>query len=170
MVAEWLNAHSYETRYRPIPIEEHLVCDGKVYYVGSNGASAQKHLKVDEISKGQVEPTRWIQGSSHREFQDPVLNAVVSLAHETAMMGYGSLIFAGSRSICEADARLISRVMPQLDELDSATMGKRMDLLSELRSLSTGADPVLEETVLYGVAFHRKFSSPAIFPSIAIWY
>lgn len=60
--------------------------------------------------------------------------------------------------------------MPQLDELDSATMGKRMDLLSELRSLSTGADPVLEETVLYGVAFHRKFSSPAIFPSIAIWY
>ncbi|UKZ87935.1 uncharacterized protein TrAFT101_003705 [Trichoderma asperellum] len=170
LVAEWLNAHSYETRYRPIPIEEHLVCDGKVYYVGSNGASAQKHLKVDEISKGQVEPTRWIQGSSHREFQDPVLNAVVSLAHETAMMGYGSLIFAGSRSICEADARLISRVMPQLDELDSATMGKRMDLLSELRSLSTGADPVLEETVLYGVAFHRKFSSPAIFPSIAIWY
>ncbi|KAK6452525.1 DNA polymerase theta [Trichoderma asperellum] len=141
LVAEWLNAHSYETRYRPIPIEEHLVCDGKVYYVGSNGASAQKHLKVDEISKGQVDPTRWIQGSSHREFQDPVLNAVVSLAHETAMMGYGSLIFAGSRSICEADARLISRVMPQLDELDSATMDKRMDLLSELRSLSTGADP-----------------------------
>ncbi|KAM0450319.1 hypothetical protein ACHAO4_006741 [Trichoderma viride] len=155
LVAEWLKAHSYETRYRPIPIEEHLVCDGKVYYVGSNGASAQKHLNVDEISNGQVEPTRWIQGSSHREFQDPVLNAVVSLAHETAAMGYGSLIFAGSRSICEADARLISKVMPQLDELDSATMDKRMDLLSELRSLSTGADPVLEETVLYGVAFHH---------------
>lgn len=84
------------------------------------------------------------------------MNAVVSLAHETAVMGYGSLIFAGSRSICEADARLISKVMPQPDELDSATMDKRMDLLSELRSLSTGADPVLEETVLYGVAFHRK--------------
>ncbi|UKZ63005.1 uncharacterized protein TrAtP1_004233 [Trichoderma atroviride] len=45
LVAEWLKAHSYETRYRPIPIEEHLVCDGKVYYVGSNGASAQRHLK-----------------------------------------------------------------------------------------------------------------------------
>jgi replicative superfamily II helicase len=85
------------------------------------------------------------------------MNAVVSLAHETAMMGYGSLIFAGSRSICEADARLISKVMPPLDEVDSVTMDKRMDLLSELRSLSTGADPILEETVLYGVAFHRKF-------------
>lgn len=71
------------------------------------------------------------------------------------MMGYGSLVFAGSRGICESDARLISRVMPQPHELDSGTLDRRMDLLSELRSLSTGADPVLEETVLYGVAFHR---------------
>lgn len=158
MVAQWLNAHSYETGYRPIPIEEHLVCEGRVYHIGSNGATAQKQLKVDEISKGQVEPTRRIDGSSHKEFRDPVLNAVVSLAHETALMGYGSLVFAGSRGICESDARLISRVMPQPHELDSETMDKRMDLLSELRSLSTGADPVLEETVLSGVAFHRKSS------------
>ncbi|PTB65349.1 hypothetical protein BBK36DRAFT_1205038 [Trichoderma citrinoviride] len=155
LVAQWLNAHSYETRYRPIPIEEHLVCEGKVYHIGTNGATAQKQVKVDEISKGQVEPTRQIGASDHKEFRDPVLNAVVSLAYETAMMGYGSLIFAGSRSICESDARLISQVMPQPHELDSVTMDKRMDLLSELRSLSTGADPVLEETVLSGVAFHR---------------
>ncbi|RFU77694.1 dna polymerase theta subunit [Trichoderma arundinaceum] len=158
LVARWLNAHSYETGYRPIPIEEHLVCEGKVYHVGSNGASAQKQLKVDEISKGQIDPTGRIEESSHKEFRDPVLNAVVSLAHETALMGYGSLVFAGSRGICESDARLISRVMPQPHELDSETMDKRMDLLSELRSLSTGADPVLEETVLSGVAFHREFS------------
>ncbi|KAL6868447.1 P-loop containing nucleoside triphosphate hydrolase protein [Trichoderma novae-zelandiae] len=155
LVAQWLDAHSYETRYRPIPIEEHLVCEGKVYHIGTNGATAQKQIKVEEISNGQVEPTRQIGASDHREFCDPVLNAVVSLAHETAMMGYGSLIFAGSRSTCESDARLISKVMPQPHELDSATMDKRMDLLSELRSLSTGADPVLEETVLSGVAFHH---------------
>lgn len=74
-------------------------------------------------------------------------------------MGYGALVFAGSRGICESDARLISRVMPQPHEVDSKTMDKRMDLLSELRSLSTGADPVLEETVLSGVAFHRKSPS-----------
>ncbi|KAL7798057.1 hypothetical protein V8C37DRAFT_368520 [Trichoderma ceciliae] len=155
LVAKWLNAHSYETKYRPIPIEEHLVCEGKIYHVGSNGASAQKQLKVDEVSKGQVEPTRRIEGSSHKEFRDPVLNAVVSLAHETALMGYGSLVFAGSRGICESDARLISKVMPQPHDLDSETMDKRMELLSELRSLSMGVDPVLEETVLYGVAFHH---------------
>ncbi|KAK1241669.1 hypothetical protein MKX07_007492 [Trichoderma sp. CBMAI-0711] len=150
LVAQWLNAHSYETRYRPIPIEEHLVCEGNVYHIGTNGATAQKQITIEEISQGQVVPTRQIGASDHKEFRDPVLNAVVSLAYETAMMGYGSLIFAGSRSICESDARLISRVMPQPHELDSATMDKRMDLLSELRSLSTGADPVLEETVLSG--------------------
>lgn len=116
-------------------------------------------MKVEEISKAQIDPTRQIEESSHKEFRDPVLNAVVSLAHETALMGYGALVFAGSRGICESDARLISRVMPQPHEVDSKTMDKRMDLLSELRSLSTGADPVLEETVLSGVAFHRKSPS-----------
>ncbi|KAL6828360.1 P-loop containing nucleoside triphosphate hydrolase protein [Trichoderma camerunense] len=155
LVAKWLNAHSYETRYRPIPIEEHLVCEGKVYHIGTNGATAQRQLKVEEISKAQIDPTRQIEESSHKEFRDPVLNAVVSLAYETALMGYGALVFAGSRGICESDARLISRVMPQPHEVDSKTMDKRMDLLSELRSLSTGADPVLEETVLSGVAFHH---------------
>ncbi|UKZ51594.1 hypothetical protein TrVGV298_005355 [Trichoderma virens] len=165
LVAKWLNAHSYETRYRPIPIEEHLVCEGKVYHIGSNGATTQKQLKVDEISKGQVDPIRQIEMSSHKEFRDPVLNAVVSLAHETALMGYGALVFAGSRGICESDARLISRVMPQPHELDSRTMDKRMDLLSELRSLSTGADPVLEETVLSGVAFHPTQLGKAIVAS-----
>ncbi|KAL7961463.1 P-loop containing nucleoside triphosphate hydrolase protein [Trichoderma compactum] len=155
LVAKWLNAHSYETRYRPIPIEEHLVCEGKVYHIGTNGATTQKQLNVEEISKAQIDPTRQIEESSHKEFRDPVLNAVVSLAHETALMGYGALVFAGSRGICESDARLISRVMPQPHEVDSKTMDKRMDLLSELRSLSTGADPVLEETVLSGVAFHH---------------
>ncbi|PNP54374.1 hypothetical protein THARTR1_05581 [Trichoderma harzianum] len=161
LVAKWLNAHSYETRYRPIPIEEHLVCEGKVYHIGTNGATAQKQLKVDEISKAQIDPTRQIEESSQKEFRDPVLNSVVSLAHETALMGYGALVFAGSRGICESDARLISRVMPQPHEVDSKTMGKRMDLLSELRSLSTGADPILEETVLSGVAFHRRLNDLA---------
>jgi DNA polymerase theta len=46
--------------------------------------------------------------------------------------------------------------MPQPHELKADVVDRRMDLLGELRSLNTGVDPVLEETVLYGVAFHRK--------------
>lgn len=100
-------------------------------------------------------PIRRIDASAHKEFKDPVLNAVVSLAHETASMGYGVLVFAGSRGLCESDARWISRVMPQPNTLATEIFDKRISLLGDLRSLSTGIDPVLEESVLYGVAFHR---------------
>lgn len=85
-----------------------------------------------------------------------MLNAVVSLASETARAGYGALVFASSRYGCEYDARWIARVMPTQDELDPDLVEKRVDLLAELRSLGTGLDPVLEETVPMGVAFHRK--------------
>lgn len=82
---------------------------------------------------------------------------MLALAYETASSGYGVLVFAGSRSSCESDARWISKVMPRPETLDPFLVDKRMDLLSELRSLTTGVDPVLEETVLYGVAFHRGY-------------
>ncbi|KAH8737589.1 hypothetical protein BGZ61DRAFT_337197 [Ilyonectria robusta] len=158
LMAQWLNGHCYETRYRPVPIEEHLVYNGNVYPAGSTRSLIKTAAQLNGTAQtqGRATPTRRIEPSSHKEFYDPVLNSVVTLAHETASAGYGALVFAGSRSVCEADARWISRVMPSPHELDSVLVDKRMDLLGELRSLNTGIDPVLEETVLFGVAFHRE--------------
>ncbi|KJZ73614.1 hypothetical protein HIM_06947 [Hirsutella minnesotensis 3608] len=156
LMAEWLNAHCYETRYRPVPIEEHLVYDGKIFPTTptrKTGSSAA--LSSQSLTTGQVAPLKRIHNSPHREFTDPVLNAVVTLAHETASSGFGVLVFAGSRYVCEADARWISRVMPEPSRLSESLVEKRVDLLSELRSLSTGLDPTLEETVMHGVAFHH---------------
>ncbi len=160
VIARWIDGHSYETRYQPIPIHEHLVYEGKVYPTASTGnlIKTAAQLSSQTQSSSRTMPSRRIDTSEHKEFGDPVLNAVVSLAHETASTGYGALVFAGSRGMCESDAKWISRVMPPLHEVDPSVVDKRMDLLSELRSLSTGIDPVLEETVLFGVAFHRKFS------------
>lgn len=158
LMARWLDAHSYETRYRPVPIEEHLVCNGSIF--GADDPSTLPE-STDDVSSKTVSatgplPVRRIQQSVHKELSDSVLNSVVTLAHETAASGYGVLVFAGSRSMCESVARCISRVMPQVHELNGKVMEKRMELLDELRSLPTGLDHVLEETVLFGVAFHRK--------------
>lgn len=166
LMAQWLDAHCYETRYRPVPIEEHLVYDGKVFPagVGRNLPGSSAPPRGPDFAVGRVAPVRRIQGSVHKEFTDPVLNAVVALAHETASSGFGALVFAGSRGVCEADARWISRVMPEPDVLSAELVEKRMDLLGDLRSLSTGVDPTLEETVLYGVAFHRKARNAELAP------
>lgn len=158
LMAEWLDAHCYETRYRPVPIEEHLVYEGQIFASTSSHISARTRgqLSSQDVIEGRSAPMRQIQTSKYKELNDAVLNAVVSLAHETASTGCGSLVFAGSRAICESDARWISRVMPQPHQLNSVVLDKRMDVLGDLRSLSTGVDPVLEETVLCGVAFHRE--------------
>ncbi|KAK2046944.1 DEAD/DEAH box helicase [Colletotrichum somersetense] len=158
LLADWLGAYSYETRYRPVPIEEHLVYEGNIY----PAATTSELLKTANHLKTGTQPElltsraiRRVEPSGHKEFQDPVLNAVVSLASETARAGYGALVFASSRFGCESDARWIARVMPTQNELDLALVEKRVDLLAELRSLGTGLDPVLEETVPMGVAFHH---------------
>ncbi|WQF77844.1 Putative helicase, P-loop containing nucleoside triphosphate hydrolase [Colletotrichum destructivum] len=159
LLASWLGAHSYETRYRPVPIEEHLVYDGNVYPAATTSEllNTASRLKTGTQPAQQASrAVRRVEPSSHKEFQDPVLNAVVSLASETARAGYGALVFASSRYGCEYDARWIARVMPTQDELDPDLVDKRVDLLAELRSLGTGLDPVLEETVPMGVAFHQE--------------
>ncbi|UQC80049.1 DEAD/DEAH box helicase [Colletotrichum lupini] len=159
LLATWLGAHSYETRYRPVPIEEHLVYEGNIYPATTTSEllKTAKNLNTATQKTGS-RATRRIEPSGHKEFQDPVLNAVVSLASETAKAGYGALVFASSRYGCEADARWIAKVMPAVDELESGLVEKRTELMAELRSLGTGIDPVLEETVPMGVAFHHVSS------------
>lgn len=132
--------------------------DGKIYPAESTSQllTTATHLTgVAEPTESQVQPTRIVQPSPHKELADPVLNAVVALANETARLGYGALVFAGSRAGCEADALVISRVMPTLNEADPLIQEKRVDLLAELRSLNTGLDRTLEQTIPCGVGFHH---------------
>lgn len=149
----------YRTFYRPIPVEEHLVHEGKIYAASSTIGILKAVGQLQKTSSNCLEldsqPIRTIQTSRHKEFQDPVLNAVIALANETVRSGYGVLVFCSSRQGCESDARLISRVLPPANEVDATILEKRSDLLGDLRSLSTGLDATLAETIPAGVAFHH---------------
>ncbi|KXX77558.1 DNA polymerase theta [Madurella mycetomatis] len=153
LLKNWLQGHSYETHYRPVPIEEHLVYDGKVYAAGTTASLLKTVTQLDARSQScesKVQPLKTIMPSDHKELKDTVLNAVVALANETARAGYGVLVFSSSRAGCESDAVLISRVLPTLAEADPVVQEKRLDLLGDLRSLSTGLDPKLEQTIPAG--------------------
>ncbi|KAI0842100.1 P-loop containing nucleoside triphosphate hydrolase protein [Hypoxylon sp. FL0890] len=154
LLSRWLNAHIYSTFYRPVPIEEHLVHEGKIYPASSTIGllkTASQLASNSSASQLQHHAVRIVQPSLHKELKDPVLNAVVALATETAKSGYGALVFYG----CENDARLISRALRDTSQLDPTIIEKRLDLLADLRSLSTGLDPCLADTVMFGVAFHH---------------
>lgn len=157
LLATWLQGHFYETNYRPIPIQEHLVYDGKIYEAGTTPPliRAATQASGTQASQAQTIATGTIAPSEAKELQDAAMNSVVALANETARAGYGVLVFASSRAGCEADSLMISRTLPTFTEMDVDIQEKRTDLLGDLRSLPGGLDPTLEQTIPSGVAFHH---------------
>ncbi|KAJ3566334.1 hypothetical protein NPX13_g7169 [Xylaria arbuscula] len=159
LLSTWLDAHMYRTFYRPIPVEEHLVHEGKIYSASSTRSVLKAASQIRHTPSNLIEldsqPIRTICTSQHKELQDPVLNAVVALANETVRSGYGVLVFCSSRQGCETNARIISKVLPGAEEIDPTILERRSDLLAELRSLPMGLDHTLAETVVAGVAFHH---------------
>ena len=156
-MAKWLHAKFYITKYAPVPIKEFLVHENSIYSISTSGAFLDTASQVYLTQPlADIKPTRQIQKSQYRELQAPLTNSVVSLAIETAAAGYGALVFCGSRQSCQSMAALISEAFPVDAITRDNVLDKRMDVVSELRSLPVGLDETLAKTILRGVAFHRK--------------
>lgn len=156
VLAKWLDAKYYNTKYVPVPIEEYLVYDRSIYPVSTSSAffKTASQLNSTQLTSG-VSPTRVIQTSEHNELRNPLTNAVVSLATEIAKAGYGALIFCSGRQGCQSTASLVSEAMPVLSDVDEKVLDRRKDVISDLRSLPVGLDDALDKTVMKGVAFHH---------------
>lgn len=159
MLAQWLGAKYYVSNYKPVPVEEYLVYENAIYPAATTRSfyttATQLESETRMTRQAKPLPCHTIQPSYSKELANPVTNAVVALACETARAGYGALVFCSSRTGCEFDASLISRAMPDPDEVGPETISKRADLLHDLRNTTTGLDAMLEKTVPRGVAFHR---------------
>jgi replicative superfamily II helicase len=102
-----------------------------------------------------ISPVRVIDESNHEKLSNPVTNAALALAIETAEAGYGALMFCCSRQACQTNAALISDAMPDIEFLDPSVLDRRKDVIADLQSLPAGIDPVFQRTIIKGVAFHH---------------
>jgi DNA polymerase theta len=151
-----------------VPIEEHRVFGNAVYpastahsfYKTATQLNAQTGTQC--ATQPKPEPSRTLQASTCNEFKNPLINAIVSLANETARAGYGALVFCSGRVRCERGAVLVSQVLPRASEVDLKTLDRRKELLNDLRSTSIGLDHFLEKTITVGVALHRELPLPGI--------
>jgi replicative superfamily II helicase len=82
-----------------------------------------------------------------------VVNSVVALAVETAVSGYGALVFCNSRLGSQTTAVLIAEAMPT--QVDMYVIDKRMEVFASLQALPGGFESAFSRTVLQGVAFHH---------------
>jgi len=79
-------------------------------------------------------------------------NAIVTLVYGAVAEGHGVLVFCESRKRCEDVGKLLVKFMPSVDQ---ETWEKRMEVIRDLATTSTGLDFALEKTVPAGVAFHH---------------
>ncbi|KAL8777786.1 MAG: hypothetical protein Q9213_007710 [Squamulea squamosa] len=153
LLAKWLDAKYYESKFKPIAVDEYLVCDNLIYPTSTSSAFFRAATQTCRTDSSQLStPYRTIDASTHKELNSPVKNAVVALAVETASEGYGALIFCGSRQACQSTALLVSKAMP---DCDKAIMERRQDIIDDLRSTLVGLDAALEQTISRGVGFHH---------------
>jgi replicative superfamily II helicase len=141
-----------------VPIQEFLVFDGAIYPASTASCFYKTAMQLNSQTQSEghkPNACRLIEPSEHPELKNPVMNAVVSLATETARAGYGALVFCSSRKGCETDATLISYAMPALEDISMHASERRNDLLCELRSTASGLDSTLEQSIPFGVGFHR---------------
>ena len=110
LLADWLGAKFYVSRYRPIPIEEYLVYENSIYPTANakDFFRTASQLSSGDASQPSPAPNRMILESAHRELESPVVNAVLALALETALSGYGALVFCSSRQGSQTTAVLIA--------------------------------------------------------------
>ncbi|MCJ1445115.1 MAG: hypothetical protein MMC23_005620 [Stictis urceolatum] len=153
-LGNWLGGKYLESKYKPVPLEEFLVCDLNIYPVlVKEGIEGERAGAKVEILK---EPVRMIDNSKESALCTTLENAVVSLAVETAQAGYGALVFCGSRAKCQTTADTIAQAMPTADEVGHEIMEKRHEVVATLRWLAMiPVDDALARTVPYGVAFHH---------------
>ncbi|KAK9273993.1 hypothetical protein L1049_018807 [Liquidambar formosana] len=136
-VADWLQAALYQTEFRPVPLEEYIKVGNTVY---------NKNLDI----------VRTISKAADLGGKDP--DHIVELCNEVVQEGHSVLMFCSSRKGCESTAKHVSKFLKKFSSNLHSDSGDFVDITSAidaLRRCPVGLDPVLEETLPSGVAYHH---------------
>ncbi|KAK4364934.1 hypothetical protein RND71_016292 [Anisodus tanguticus] len=136
-VADWLQAALYQTEFRPVPLEEYVKVGNTIY-----------NQKMDIV--------RTISKAADLGGKDP--DHIVELCNEVVQEGHSVLIFCSSRKGCESTARHVAKYIKRFSLNHLSSQNKSIDITSAidaLRRSPAGLDPILEETLPAGVAYHH---------------
>ncbi|MCD9558469.1 hypothetical protein HAX54_015855 [Datura stramonium] len=136
-VADWLQAALYQTEFRPVPLEEYVKVGNTIY-----------NQKMDIV--------RTISKAADLGGKDP--DHIVELCNEVVQEGHSVLIFCSSRKGCESTARHVAKYLKGFSLNHLSSQNDSIDITSAidaLRRSPAGLDPILEETLPAGVAYHH---------------
>ncbi|CAD6343940.1 unnamed protein product [Miscanthus lutarioriparius] len=136
-VADWLQAALYQTDFRPVPLEEFIKVGNQIF---------DKDMNVVRVLPKVAD----IGG------KDP--DHIVELCNEVVLQGHSVLLFCSSRKGCESTARHVAKFLklPSAGSSDvSSEFSDAAAAIEALRRCPAGLDPILGETLPFGVAYHH---------------
>ncbi|XP_019052387.1 PREDICTED: helicase and polymerase-containing protein TEBICHI isoform X2 [Nelumbo nucifera] len=136
-VADWLQAALYQTDFRPVPLEEYIKVGNTIF-------------------NKQMDAVRTIPKTANLGGKDP--DHIVELCNEVVQEGHSVLLFCSSRKGCESTAKHVAKFLKGFSAGIRDGLTEFTDITSAidaLRRCPVGLDPILEETLPSGVAYHH---------------
>ncbi|CAK9182717.1 unnamed protein product [Ilex paraguariensis] len=136
-IADWLHAALYQTDFRPVPLEEYIKVGNTIY-----------NKKMDIV--------RTISKGAYLGGKDP--DHIVELCNEVVQEGHSVLLFCSSRKGCESTARHVAKYLNKFSVASDNKQTEFTDItttIDALRRSPAGLDPILEEILPAGVAYHH---------------
>ncbi|KAL6069130.1 Helicase and polymerase-containing protein TEBICHI [Balamuthia mandrillaris] len=131
----WLKASLYVTDCRPVPLVEYIKIGSNIY-----DTTLQRQRSISSpVASARVDPDH-----------------VVTLCAETIQQGHSVLIFCSTKRGCETTCQHVAQHLPSsLIAQHSDKLEARALVVAQLSKTPIGLDPVLEHSVLAGVAYHH---------------
>ncbi|KAL6854375.1 hypothetical protein ACP4OV_019278 [Aristida adscensionis] len=135
-VADWLQAALYQTNFRPVPLEEFIKVGNQIF---------DKDMNI----------VRMLPKAADHGGKDP--DHIAELCNEVVTQGHSVLLFCSSRKGCESTARHVAKFLKvaSIGQSVGSEFSDVSSAIEALRRCPAGLDPVLEETLPSGVAYHH---------------
>ncbi len=142
-LADWLDAHMFETTFRPITLRKHAVIHGQI--IDSKGNAIQNLYSGNSIKFQKFREKEW------------ETEALVALTSDIITKGQQSLIFCPTKALCGETCIILGNRLKAPINGDTNYI-ERFNWINELKKLKDGSFNALEQYIpacLRGIAFHH---------------
>ncbi|CAF1107116.1 unnamed protein product [Rotaria sp. Silwood1] len=137
-LSQWLNAESYETTFRPIPLDEYIKIESILYN--------KQFLPIRQLNLSE----QWNQGDNE---------GITEIIWNIIEHNYCNvLVFCSTKHWCEVLAKLLAKNFYQIihdKQINPLDKIKLEDIIEQLRRTPAGLDVDLACSIPMGVAFHH---------------
>lgn len=140
-IGKWLNAMTYKSNFRPVPLNEHLKIGNDIFV---------KDADSNELCKLRTLPSTPSVDPDHIGF----------LTKEAIDLNKSVMVFCSSKNGCKVEAERISKYLGSLPEegenpVKQETVDARNDLASKISKNNFTYSTSLSHLILKGIAFHH---------------